>query len=256
MARFHLPLIAAAIALAVILLLDDVLIPAVWGVGFPVCHQLPEHSLFAGGLQYPLCARCTGIYLGFLTGVAGLAIQGRLRAGRLPSGGTLAVLFLAIGLMAADGFNSLLGASGDSRLLYETTNLLRITTGLSAGVALSLLLVPMLNDSLWNRTNALKSADVPSDLLGYAVLAAMAGLVAYSQRPALYYPIALLSGLGIASLLSTAGAILATSLLRVERRATTIREAARPVVAGVALAAVTAGLLGFVRAQFSLALGI
>ncbi len=28
------------------------------------CHQLPERSLFLGGVQFPLCIRCTAILIG------------------------------------------------------------------------------------------------------------------------------------------------------------------------------------------------
>lgn len=29
------------------------------------CHQMPERSFFYKGYQYPVCARCTGVYLSF-----------------------------------------------------------------------------------------------------------------------------------------------------------------------------------------------
>ena len=32
-----------------------------WG-----CHQLPERSFFFHGYQFPVCARCTGIIIGYL----------------------------------------------------------------------------------------------------------------------------------------------------------------------------------------------
>ena len=28
------------------------------------CHQMPERSFFIHGYQFPVCARCTGVYLG------------------------------------------------------------------------------------------------------------------------------------------------------------------------------------------------
>ena len=33
----------------------------IWG-----CHQKPERSFFVRGYQLPLCARCTGVLLGYL----------------------------------------------------------------------------------------------------------------------------------------------------------------------------------------------
>ncbi len=32
-----------------------------WG-----CHQKPERSFFINGYQFPLCARCTGVLIGYL----------------------------------------------------------------------------------------------------------------------------------------------------------------------------------------------
>lgn len=32
------------------------------------CHQLPERSFFIKGYQFPLCARCTGLLLGYFIG--------------------------------------------------------------------------------------------------------------------------------------------------------------------------------------------
>ncbi len=31
------------------------------------CHRKPERSFFWRGKQFPVCARCTGFYLGYLT---------------------------------------------------------------------------------------------------------------------------------------------------------------------------------------------
>lgn len=35
-----------------------------WG-----CHQKPERSFFCCGYQFPLCARCTGIFVGYVLAV-------------------------------------------------------------------------------------------------------------------------------------------------------------------------------------------
>ena len=37
---------------------------AVYGIGRVVCHQLPERSFHLWNASMPVCARCTGIYVG------------------------------------------------------------------------------------------------------------------------------------------------------------------------------------------------
>ncbi len=32
---------------------------------FSLCHRMPERSFFWKGKQFPVCARCTGIHLGY-----------------------------------------------------------------------------------------------------------------------------------------------------------------------------------------------
>lgn len=50
-------------------------------VGSLVCHQRPERSFRPGGLQVPVCARCTGLYTGAAVGgLIGLAAFGPRRA--------------------------------------------------------------------------------------------------------------------------------------------------------------------------------
>ena len=43
---------------------------AMWRYGKRLgCHQLPERSFFWHGHQFPVCARCTGVYLGEITAI-------------------------------------------------------------------------------------------------------------------------------------------------------------------------------------------
>jgi len=34
-----------------------------------ICHQIPERSFYVLGVQFPICARCTGIYSGVIFGI-------------------------------------------------------------------------------------------------------------------------------------------------------------------------------------------
>lgn len=49
----------------------------VYGVGHVICHQLPERSFMWGGMAWPVCARCVGIYMGAAIGVVWAVIAGR-----------------------------------------------------------------------------------------------------------------------------------------------------------------------------------
>src|SRR5689334_6735509 len=46
----------------------------IFSVGGLICHQRPERSFFWGTHQFPVCARCTGIYLSAVAGVLGWVV--------------------------------------------------------------------------------------------------------------------------------------------------------------------------------------
>ena len=43
----------------------------IFAIGGVVCHQLPDRSFFWDGHQFPVCARCTGLYLSGAVGLIG-----------------------------------------------------------------------------------------------------------------------------------------------------------------------------------------
>ena len=117
-------------------------------LGYGLCHQLPERSYFAGGYQLPVCARDTGIYLGFALGILVLwALARRTRPTELPQWPVLVLIGLFVGSMAIDGVTSYAG-------LRQTTNDLRLATGLATGWGLAALTVPMVNAQLWRRSGS------------------------------------------------------------------------------------------------------
>ena len=95
----------------------------------------------------PVCARDTGLYLGFFISFLFLWLIDRgERKNEMPSKGVLVVVFLAIGALAFDGISSYLG-------FRETTNTIRLITGLMSGFALPLLLFPLFNYQIWRRSS-------------------------------------------------------------------------------------------------------
>lgn len=53
--------------------------------GSVVCHQLPDRSFVTADTQWPVCARCAGIYLGVAVGFVAWWMLRRL-VGRRPGG--------------------------------------------------------------------------------------------------------------------------------------------------------------------------
>ncbi len=114
-------------------------------LGFGLCHQLPERSFFGGGVQLPVCSRDTGIYLGFVIALAVLwALERGRRSSELPPLGTSLIMIVFIAAMGIDGITSYAG-------LRETTNELRLLTGLMTGYALAAFTLTLLNSQLWTR---------------------------------------------------------------------------------------------------------
>ena len=69
-------------------------------VGYAICHRIPERSFHLAGRQLPLCARCTGTYLGALVGFATMWALGHRRASNLPP---TRVIVLLVGFIASMG---------------------------------------------------------------------------------------------------------------------------------------------------------
>jgi len=92
----------------------------------PVCHQIPGRSFSVFGYPMAVCARCLGIYFGFLAGMGLYPLLRGFSKVRLPK----AKIFLAVSLpIVADTAGNLLG-------LWATTNILRLATGILWGTIL------------------------------------------------------------------------------------------------------------------------
>ncbi len=121
--------------------------PGFWGAG--VCHRIVERSFSVAGHSFPLCARCTGIYLGFLATAATAFLRGKRRPVAFPPPGVLAFLFLFLLIAGVDGLNSYLTSFPHLPHLYEPNNALRLLTGTLWGIALAAFLLPVLHLTLW-----------------------------------------------------------------------------------------------------------
>jgi uncharacterized membrane protein len=52
----------------------DLFVAFIFAIGSVICHQRPERSFFLDGHQFPVCARCTGLYLSAAVGLLGWVV--------------------------------------------------------------------------------------------------------------------------------------------------------------------------------------
>ncbi len=224
--------------------------------GFAVCHRIAERSFAFAGRPLPLCARCSGTYLGALVGLVVLTARGRGRASGLPAGRYLAALALFLAAWGFDGLNSFLTLFPGAPHLYEPNNLLRLITGALEGITLAAFLLPIVNLALWAAPDPARIfgswADLGWMLVGVAVVV---GLVS-SEWPLLLYPLAIVSGATVVLLLGLVNTILVLIVLRWEGRATRWQQAVAPLLLGLALALLEVALIGLARLTLSERLGL
>lgn len=135
-----------------------------FSLGSGLCHQLPERSLIFDGLQLPLCARCTGIYVGFLFTFIALVLMYR----RCPRRGTLSrfyyISLFVLGLpLVFDGLSSYMG-------FRTTTNDIRLLSGAAFGSILAAPIVYIVCDALLKQASDERIlADWPTRFVWYAI---------------------------------------------------------------------------------------
>lgn len=95
------------------------------------CHQRPERSFFIHGRQFPVCARCTGVFIGEVLGVIFFNVL------------ELPILWLLIFplIMLADW--------GIQYITHrESTNIRRVISGLLCGYAFGNLCIKLIKNGI------------------------------------------------------------------------------------------------------------
>jgi uncharacterized membrane protein len=223
------PIFLGAIA---ILLLALLLTPGtpleykLYAVVHGVCAQ--QHNIVVGRLQFPLCARNTGIYLSFLLTFGYMYVIGRGRSGRIPPWSISIALLAFVAIMAVDGFNSLFLDIG-SPYLYEPQNWLRTLTGMGFGIALAVMLHLVLNQTLRNNVDDQQPALRNWVELGGIMLVDLLALAAiYGNLELTYWPLAFLAYFGITGVLYLVMLLLVSLILGYEGRVSRVSQLARP----------------------------
>lgn len=224
-------------------------------LGAGVCGQIPSHSFIIGGRLLPLCARCTGTYLGALLGLLGLAVMRKRRASGLPPSQVLASLAGFIVLWGIDGLNSFLTIFPNAPHLYEPRNLLRFISGVLQGLALSIIVYPLLNFLLWKEANTERVIRNWREL-GYLLIpAALIIWIVQAQASFLLYPVAVLSILGALAMLTLVNTMIVLIVTRREASSSSIetsqaeswRDALGPLLLGLLAAFLELSALGLLH---------
>jgi uncharacterized membrane protein len=216
-------------------------------IGYAVCHRIDLRSFHLGERQLPLCARCTGTFLGALIGAALLLAAGRGRAAAMPPRRVLILLGLTAVPWALDGVNSYASLIPRLPHLYTPQNWLRLTTGTFLGLAMSAIFIPAVNQSLWKNPSSIPTLkNIREFILYFMAAPVLIGLV-LMENPLILYPLAVFSSMGVLFLLT--GVYMAVLLMVAKREnfAESLRDIWPVIVGGLTLAIVQIILIDAVR---------
>jgi uncharacterized membrane protein len=225
-------------------------------VGYAICHRMPERSFWLGDRPFPLCARCTGTFLGAIVGLVAMLLARRHRASHLPPVSVLGVLVLFVAVWGFDGLNSYVTLFPGAPNLYEPRNWLRLTTGLLNGLALISLVLPIFNFTLWREPAQERVIRNVWELIAVLPVVALLAFVLQAEVEVLLYPLAIISSLGVVTLLVLINSLIAAVTLGREGYATTWLQALPPLVVGAALAILQMTAMVLLRAYLTTKLGL
>ena len=215
-------------------------------IGYAVCHRIDLRSFHLGARPLPLCARCTGMFLGALIAFAYYALR-RTKASLYPTGGVLAAIIVLGLTWVIDGANSFLSMLPSAMHLYTPHNTLRLITGSLVGIALVTLVYPVFSQYAWKDWKSELILRSPGELVLLLALAGIVDLAVLSENPLLLYPLALFSGLGVLLLLTLAYSLITIPLLHRTQKASAWRDLIVPLAAGLMLGLLQIGLIDLLR---------
>jgi uncharacterized membrane protein len=211
-------------------------------IGYSVCHRIDLRSFHLGDRPLPLCARCTGMYLGALLTLTYHAIR-KPRAGRFPPR-SLMITFAVFGLIwAIDGLNSVAYLIPSVPYLYTPSNTLRMITGILIGIALATLIYPVFNQSMWREWKPVPVMQSMGEFMRLVIFAAVLVASVVSGNILILYPLALLSGFSVLVLLTMVYATLLVTVIRQDNQAEAWRDLILPVSLGLTMAVLQIALV-------------
>lgn len=237
------PLAAVLVLLGFLMVTPPGLLGKADALGYAVCHRIDERSFHIGTRQLPLCARCSGMFLGALLGLGFLALAFPKRAG-MPSKGMFIPLGLMVFAFALDGINSYLtlmqglGTSFFSSIptLYEPNNTLRLLTGTGMGLVIAVVLFPAFNQTVWTKLDNRPAFGSWRAFGVLLLLALVMDLAVLTESDLVLYPLAILSALAVPLLLTIVYGLFAVMATRKDNSYERLSQAWLPLTAGFTIA--------------------
>jgi uncharacterized membrane protein len=224
-------------------------------IGYAVCHRIPERSFHIGNYQLPLCSRCSGMYLGAVTGLVFQSILGWKR-GKAPRRSLIAVMVILVVAFGVDGSNSFLyllkqirpGILPQVHNLYVPSNILRLLTGSGMGLAIAALLYPAFNQSVWMDFDD-QSAALPGwKAFGLLLVIQIAlDLLVLTGSPFVLYPLAFVSVTGVWLLLTMVYSIVWVMITRQDNRFVKFRQLWLVLLAGLTITIIQTASIDMLR---------
>ena len=214
-------------------------------IAYAVCHRILSHSFSIEGRDFPLCARCTGMYLGAVLGLIYQSIHGR--RGGMPSIKVFAVLGFFLVAFGIDGVNSYLHFFPNAPSLYQPQNWLRLVTGTGVGLGLSAVVLPAFHQTMWANWNENRALGTWRQLGGLLVLAALLDGLVLTGNPVVLYPAALISSAGVVTMLTMVYCMVVVMVFKRENRYISSRQIWLPVWWGFIIAMLQIAVLDWGR---------
>ncbi|MDP2966089.1 MAG: DUF2085 domain-containing protein [Pelolinea sp.] len=216
-----------------------------FAVGSSVCHQITSHSFSNSDTQFPLCARCSGLYLGSFIGLAYYFTQGKRKA--IPKRGFLLLLLFLFLAWAGDSVNSFIRDFLNRSIIYETTNMTRLVTGFGMGLVMSTALMTLFNLTVWK-----DGIDKPLfinlwQVAGYVFLSALAGWIMLSSNAIFFQVFAYISIVTVMIIITMLYTIFWIILFKKENSFTKWKSLGLFLIAGFAAAMLQVTLLNLLR---------
>lgn len=219
-------------------------------VGYAICHRIEGRSFQAFGHPLPLCARCTGIYLGVILGMGVFVASGRARASQLPHWKVALPLAGFVAVMGIDGLNSYFTLFPGYEAVYEPQNWLRLTTGVFCGLSLISLVWPIFHQSIWeDGGQPMHPIRNLKELAGLMFLAVLMIFLTLAQNATILLVLGFLSAVGVVGVLTMIMTVMFTTVIQTFHSYRTWGELRLPLLAGLTLAISMIGFIDLVRYQ-------